>query len=83
VTSNAKYQWKVLGILFGAFFLGYGAALSAGILLVFPLIGWAIHGVLYFPISPPELFRLALAVLGMTVVTTPLMWLEGKWNSRW
>lgn len=47
------------------------------------LVGWAMYGALHFPVSPPELFRLACLVLGMTVVTTLVMWLEGKWKGRW
>jgi hypothetical protein len=83
MTSRGNYQWKMLGILFGAFFLLWGIGLSLGLLLAMPLVGWAMQGALHFPVSPPELFRLACLVLGMTVVTTLVMWLEGKWRGRW
>ena len=48
-----------------------------------PLIRWAIHGALYFSVSASELIRLAWLILGMTVVTTVVTWLEGKWKGRW
>lgn len=80
---HVKYQVKMLGILFLTWILIIGLTLSAGLLFAMPLVGWAIHGVLHFPVSPPELFRLACFVLGMAVFTTLVIWLAGKWKGRW
>ena len=83
MTSHGKYQVKTLGFLFLTWLFIIGLTFSLGFLLAMPLVGWAIYGVLHFPVSAPELFRLACLVLGMTVVTTLVMWLEGKWKGRW
>jgi hypothetical protein len=78
-----KHNLKMVGLLFVAFLLVYGIGLPMLILLGMPLIRWVIHGVLHFSIDSRSLWWLAWLVLGMTVVTTVLMWLEGKWKGRW
>jgi hypothetical protein len=74
---------RAFGALFCAWLFITGVGFSLGALLAMPLIRWAIHGVLYFPTSGPELVRLALAVVSVTLVATLAMWLEGKWKGRW
>lgn len=61
--------------------IGLGFSLVA--LLVGPLIRWQIYGVLYFPVSPHELYRLLFVILGVTVVATVVMWLAGKYKRQW
>ena len=60
-----------------------GLGFSLVVLLVGPLIRWQIHGVLYFPVSPPELYRLLLVILGVAVVATVVTWLAGKYKGQW
>ena len=74
---------KIFGILFIAIFLSGGVVIILGALLAAPLLRWAIHGVLYFPVSGSELWLLARCVLGITVCATLAVWLEGKWKGRW
>lgn len=74
---------KILCVLFIASFASIGFAIAISVLLAAPLVRWAFHGVLYFPVSGPELLRLTWYVLGMTIVMTALMWIEGRWRRRW
>lgn len=74
---------RAFGILLLAFFLAFGAGLSLLLLVAIPLVRWAIHGVLYFPVGKSELLGLVALVVGMTIVTTVVMWLVGKRNRRW
>jgi hypothetical protein len=74
---------NAFGLLFCAWLFIAAVGFSLGALLAMPLLRWAIHGVLYFPTSGPELARLVWAVIGVTLVATILMWLEGKWKGRW
>jgi len=74
---------RALYALFLAFLFMIGFGFSLVALLVGPLIRWQVHGVLYFPVSPPELYRLLFVILGVTVVATVAMWLAGKYKGRW
>ena len=74
---------RVLGLLFIAHLFAYGIGLPILLLLGLPFIGWMIHGVLHFPVTVPELFRLVCLILGMTVFTTVVIWLADKWKGRW
>lgn len=74
---------RMLVILFVTFLFMFGFGFSLLALLIGPLIRWKVHGVLYFPVSPTELCRLLLVVLGVTVVATVVMWLAGKHKGRW
>jgi len=83
VKEERMRSLKVFSVLLIANFFGCTVALGLGVLLGGPFVRWVVHGVLYFPVSGPELLRLAWYVLGMTAVMTILMWLEGKWKGRW
>lgn len=53
----------MLGILFANCIFIFGVGFSLVVLLAMPLIRWAIHGVLYFPVSSFELRSLLFVVL--------------------
>jgi hypothetical protein len=69
--------------LFLTFLFMFGFCFSLLALFVGPLIRWQVHGVLYFPVSPSELYRLLFVILGVTVVATIVMWLAGKYKGQW
>jgi hypothetical protein len=74
---------KMLGVLFLTFLFIIGMGFSLGALLAMPLIRWAIHGVLYFPVASSELLSLLVVILGVTVVATVVTWLAGRYKGRW
>lgn len=74
---------RAFGVLLFAFFLAFGAGLAMLLLLAIPLARWAIHGVLYFPVSKPELLGFTALVIGMTIVTTLVMWLLERHKGQW
>ena len=74
---------RALYALFLAFLFMIGFGFSLVALLVGPLIRWQVHGVLYFPVSPSELYRLLFVILGVTVVATAVTWLAGKYKGQW
>lgn len=71
------------GVLFLALLFIIGIGFSLGALLAIPLIHWAIHGVLHFPVAPSELLDLLAAILGVTVVATVVTWLAGRFKRQW
>ena len=83
MNTSRSLGLRMLGVLFLTclFIIGVGFSLAA--LLAMPLIRWAIHGVLYFPVSSSELRSLLFVVLGVTVVATAVMWLAGKHKGHW
>jgi hypothetical protein len=83
MTPDSKSGLKYAGVLFVASLLGLSAACFLAILLGVPLVRWLVHGVLYFSIDVAFLWRVVWYVLGMSVVITAVMWLEGKWKGRW
>lgn len=83
MTAHGKYQVKMLGLLFLKFLFICGVGFSLMILVAGPLLRWAIHGVLYFGIGQPNLFLLGKVILGLSIVGSCVMWLEGKWKGRW
>lgn len=74
---------RMLGILFLIFLAIIGIGFSLGALLAMPLIRWAIHGVLYVPITPSELLSLLVVILGVTVVATVVTWVAGRYKAQW
>ena len=83
MTPRQKFGLRYLVLLFFAFFAMYGVVLSLGILFVMPMLRWVLRGVLQFPVSGPELVALCWLVLGLSAITTALIWLEGKIHKRW
>ncbi|QGW84688.1 MULTISPECIES: hypothetical protein [Variovorax] len=83
MNTSRSLGLRMLGVLFLTFLFMFGVGFSLAALLAMPLIRWAIHGVLYFPVSPSELYRLLLVVLGVSVVATVVTWLAGKYKGRW
>ena len=74
---------RMLGVLFLTFLFIIGVGFSVGVLLEMPLIRWAIHRVLYFPVAPSELLSLLAVILGVTVVATLVMWSAGRSKGQW
>lgn len=74
---------RMLGVLFLTFLFIIGVGFSVGALLAMPLIRWAIHGVLYFPVASSELLSLLAVILGVTVVATLVMWSAGRFKGQW
>lgn len=74
---------RAFGTLLFAFFLAFGIGLSLLLLVAVPLARWAVQGFLYFPIGKSELLGLFALVVGMTLVTTVVMWLLGRHRGQW
>ena len=71
------------GILLVTSFFVYGTGLPMLILIALPLVRWAVHGVLYFSVTPLALLNLGYLIVGMSFFTAIVMWLAGRWKGRW
>lgn len=69
-------------IIFVAALLALAVAFSILMVLIAPLVRWALHGVLYFP-AGSEILGLMWYVLAMAALATVGIWLEGKLHGRW
>jgi len=83
MTPRTKLSIAQFIRLFLIFLLTYGIALPVGILLLMPLVKWMITGVLYFPVSAVELLRVLWAVIGMSLLCSIVIWIEGKIRGRY
>ena len=83
MTASKRPGRKMAIILLLMSLFVYGLGLSVLILLVLPLIRWAIHGVLYFSTTTAELLNLGYLVIGISLFTAVVLWLAGRWKGRW
>lgn len=83
MNPRSKFALKYFATLLLGFLIVYGVALSLGIILIMPLIRWAMYDILVFPISAPELWRLGWLIVGLASITAVVLWIEGKWSRRW
>lgn len=73
-----KHELRAIGALFIICLLAVAAIFSLGFLLAMPLVRWAMVGVLHFPTSESELWRLTVLIIGGAVFLTLVLWLRGK-----